>query len=431
MTTSQTNSNSSGLLVTDSVKVDGSSSFMTETLLDGGNSSLINNFPSAPPSSGTVGLGGSFSITQSSIFSTAEEAFTNINTVQRSNLLIPTKRPVSSINGLQKSERIMCSKILKNKIPSLRNAVRRRKFLESSRLIHHVKEKKKNVHPVTSYGGPVRKWPTKRRGKIAPLVHVRHDNNYNIFANQYLDQTQDIYTNDSYQNGQYFINNVIDGQNIYEDVNTGQRFIASSESNFSFLAGKPGSKVSDFKNISRAGGNELLLRPWSQRKGKDNQSINHKYSKQGGNSKEKKLRVYKKIPPYGNPNQFRALSPVLFPIFGDGKAANAKLAHSLSSSIRPKSVLSSRTMSGNSITLDTWDNYDDIDRGEGSVNSSVILPVAKETTTNQKRGSCDEKDFVNRRITSKDDNLLVILMPKILPTANAGSPTPSISNDTQ
>ena len=52
------------------------------------------------------------------------------------------------------------------------------------------------------------------------------------------------------------------------------------------------------------------------------------------------------------------------------------------------------------------------------------------TTTNKKDG-CDENDFVNRRITSKDDNLLVILMPKILPITNAGSPTASISNEIQ
>ena len=63
----------SGLIVTD-IKTPngGSSSFMTETLVDGGTSSVV-NFPSAPPTGG-LALGGSFSITQSSIFSNAEEA---------------------------------------------------------------------------------------------------------------------------------------------------------------------------------------------------------------------------------------------------------------------------------------------------------------------------------------------------------------------
>ena len=52
---------------------------------------------------------------------------------------------------------------------------------------------------------------------------------------------------------------MVDGQNIYHGINKSKRFLSSSESNMSFLAGKPGSTASDFKHIQSAGGGDLLF----------------------------------------------------------------------------------------------------------------------------------------------------------------------------
>ena len=427
----------SGLVVTDIKTPNGeSSSFMTETLVDGGTSSVV-NFPSAPPTGG-LALGGSFSITQSSIFSNAEEAFDNIKTVNVSNLsaLFNSKRP-DSINGLQKSERIMCSKVLEKKAPSVVNPKRRRKFLESSRLIHHVKEKKRNQHPVTSYGGPVRKWPTKRRGKIAPLVYVRDDED--DLLNEYYDQNYvskkgaggGIYhksISGYVGDGSYIIDNMVDGQNIYHGINKSKRFLSSSESNMSFLAGKPGSTASDFKHIQSAGGGDLLLRPWSQRK------EDKKNSKQRTDGKVRKNKekhdVYKKIPPYANPNHFRAISPVIFPIYGAGKASKAKMAHSLSSSIRPRSGHTNRTMSANSIAINEWNTHD-LNAGDSisSVNNSIILPPEPpQSASSLKRSSLDSNGSFKPIVSNNKDNLLIVLMPKASPTINKSSMSPTSPN---
>ena len=76
--------------------------------------------------------------------------------------------------GLQKSQRKMFSKVLKKKFPvaSTQNNVEiSRRFKIST----PYKRKKKNRHPVTSYGGPIRRWPTKKRGKISSLIRLRTD----------------------------------------------------------------------------------------------------------------------------------------------------------------------------------------------------------------------------------------------------------------
>ena len=286
--------------------------------------------------------------------------------------------------GLQKSQRKMFSKVLKKKIPSCVNAKQRRNFLGVSRLVHHTKEKKRNRHPVTSYGGPIRRWPTKKRGKISSLIRLRTDDialnegHYSTkSANKQEDKTWDFAAT-----------------SLKHKVGFGTKGMESLSKDF--VSDQAPSTASDFVHITNAGDGDLLLRPWSQR----NQKAFQRKPSLEGNIRSTNA---KKFPPYAGPINFRVLSPIIFPIRGNGLLSKAKLSHSMpvSKSIRPLSSRSSLTPGDSSTGFD-WKKIND----DGGVNSSVVLP-----DENADHAIDPEGTNITDEITRKD-KLVVVLMPK-------------------
>lgn len=323
--------------------VDGSAAFMTESI----QSELYSRGKLPSQSSAFSNIGSGFDLPDTP-YSASLSTFSYT-------------RPMHNV-GLQKSQRKMFSKVLKKKTQSFVNAKQRRNFLGASRLVHHTKEKKKNCHPVTSYGGPIRQWPTKKRGRISSLIRSRSDD----------------YTTTS-------------------NISAGIKAEALEGLSDNVAADQPPSTASDFVYITNAGDGDLLLRPWSQRKQK---AFQRKPSLEGTtrstNAKRKS--------PYVGSGKFRALSPIVFPIRGSGLLRKAKLSHSMtvSKSIRPLSSRSSLTP-GNSSTGFDWKSIND----EGGVNSSVVLPDENSDQTVDHQGT-----NITDEITRKD-NLVVVLMPSV------------------
>ena len=213
--------------------VDGSGAFMTESI----NSALFSRgkLPSQSSAFSTIGSGFNLPSTPYSV---------------SSSILSYNRQCIALVCRNRRGK--MFSKVLKKKIPSCVNAKQRRNFLGVSRLVHHTK-KKKNRHPVTSYGGPIRRWPTKKRSKISSLIRLRTDDialnegHYSTkSANKQEDKTWDFAAT-----------------SLKHKVGFGTKGMESLSKDF--VSDQAPSTASDFVHITNAGDGDLLLRPWSQR----------------------------------------------------------------------------------------------------------------------------------------------------------------------